>query len=137
MKEDTDFVTRLLLKILNILFMYNILGTCYGCLLGIFLLSLQDVLAVYISVIGSIKWYGFIAFGVLAFNITTMTIRKYEDPDIEKRLKYIKEIIKESNFSEQEKRTIWRETVSSIIKDFSGNTNKIELDGTTNKSATE
>lgn len=111
-----DTITRILLKILNILFLYNVLGTCYGCLLGLTLLSLQEVLAEYIPIIALVKWYGFITFGVLIFNIKLMVKKEYEDPRIEMQLKYLREILKEGNLSDKEKRTYWREAINCILK---------------------
>lgn len=70
-----DIITALLLKILNILFLYNVLGTSYGCLVGLFLLSIQPLIVMFIPILGFIKWYGFITFGILIFNVKPM-IRK-------------------------------------------------------------
>ena len=55
-----DTITRMLLKIVNILFLYNVLGTCYGCLFGLILLSLKEALATYIYIVALVGWYGFI-----------------------------------------------------------------------------
>lgn len=110
-----DIITRIFLKILTILFIYNVQGTCFGCCLGLMLLSLQSVLAVYIPIIALVKWYGFITFGVLIFNIKPIVKNKYEDPVIETQLKYVREIMKEGNLSDKEKRAYWRKTIDNIL----------------------
>lgn len=110
-------------KAINTLFLYNVLGTSYGILLGVFLMSLQKVIATYFPIFGQIEWYGFMAFGVLLFNIKPIVKKEYLDPDIEKRLVYIRQIIKEGNFTKAEERTIWRNAVNSIIADCKKPTN--------------
>lgn len=114
-----DTITRLLLKVINILFLYNVIGTIYGCLFGLLLLSLQNVISLYLVQFKLIEWYGFIVFGVLIFNLKPLISKKYEDPRIEMRLKYIRELLKEGNFSESEKRRIWRETINEVSKELS------------------
>lgn len=111
-------ITKILLNTLNILFLYNVLGTAYGCLFGLLLLSLQDVAAVYLPVIGLIRWYGFIVFGVLTFNIRPMVKQKYIDPRIEQKLKYVREILNEGNFSEKEKKQHWRKLILEILNEL-------------------
>lgn len=119
-----DTITRILLKILNSLFMYNIRGTCFGCLMGIILLSLQPVLETFFPVVGNIEWYGFIAFGVLMFNIKSMIKREYEDPRIEMQMKYLREMLKEGKLSDKEKRIYWREAIKCILEISSKNLDK-------------
>lgn len=116
-----DNLTKYLAQVINILFLYNVIGTCYGVLCGIVLLSVKDLIILLLPSIGLIKWYGFIAFGVLAFNIKPLVKKKYVDPKIEMQLKYVREMIAEANFSNAEKKQIWRDTIKSISKDFSNN----------------
>ncbi len=118
-----DKISKMLSKILNILFLYNIVGTTYGGLVGIFLLSIQDVIAIYIPFVGLIKWYGFIVFGVLVFNIKPLVKRKYEDPKMEMSLKYMREAIAQGNFSEKEIRQLWREYIVAMLKEISVQSN--------------
>lgn len=118
---DMDKVTYYIKRTLNILFLYNVLGTSYGVLVGLLLLSLQDFLASFYQPIGLIKGFGFLVFGVLLFNIKYLIKKKYEDPYIEAKLKYIREIIKSGHFSEQEKRLIWRKAINSLILEVDGN----------------
>lgn len=108
-------------KAINGLFFYNFLGTSYGILVGVLLLSLQDVFALLYPPIGLIKEPGFLAFGIVVFNIKFMIKKKYEDPNIEVKLKYIREMIEEGNFSESEKRRIWRNAINTIILEYSQN----------------
>ncbi len=86
--------------------------------MGVIFLSLQNMLAEYCPAIGLIKWYGFIAFGIFIFNIKPLLKKTYEDPKIELNLKYIKEVIQEGNFSEKEKRAIWRKMIDSITNEL-------------------
>ncbi|RKI74797.1 hypothetical protein [uncultured Clostridium sp.] len=123
-----DTITRMLLKIVNILFLYNVLGTCYGCLFGLILLSLKAALATYIPIVALVEWYGFISFGILMFNIKPMVKKKYEDPKIEMQLKYLREILKEANLSDKEKRVYWRETINCILNISTENMNKTDKD---------
>uniref|UniRef100_UPI0025A9FE02 hypothetical protein n=1 Tax=Thomasclavelia cocleata TaxID=69824 RepID=UPI0025A9FE02 len=60
----------------------------------------------------------FIAFGIFIFNIKPLLKKTYEDPKIELNLKYIKEVIQEGNFSEKEKRAIWRKMIDSITNEL-------------------
>lgn len=115
-------ITRILLYVLNVLFIYDVLGTCYDCLLGLLLLSLQSALATYIEVIGLIKWYGFIVFGVLIFNIKLIVKQEYIDLRAEVRLKYTREVLKEKCWTEMEKRALWRSTIREILDDLFKNT---------------
>jgi len=129
-------VTKILLKTINILFLYNVLGTSYGCLFGLLLLSLQNVFALYIPLFGMIKWYGFIAFGVLTFNIPPIIKKKYTDPKIETRLKYTREILEEGNFGEKEKRIIWRDTIISVSRELSEEATNIKPSNDSNNLVT-
>lgn len=115
------------------LFLYNVLGTCYGCLIGVVLIALQDLVASYVPVIGHIKWYGFIALGVLLFNIDPIIKRKYEDPKIELRLKYIRETLKEGNFSDNEKREIWKKQINVISEELSDIGNNMANENDSNR----
>lgn len=110
-------------RAINTLFLYNVLGTSYGILFGVFIISIQKVIAIYCPIFGLIEWYGFIAFGVLLFNIKPIVKKEYLDPDIEKQLVYIRQIIKEGNLTKAEERTIWRNAVNSIITDYKKPTN--------------
>lgn len=118
---DMDKVTYYMKRTLNVLFLYNVLGTSYGVLVGLLLLSLQDYFASFYQPISLIKGYGFLVFGILLFNIKYLIKKKYEDPYIEAKLKYIREMIKSGHFSEQEKRQIWRNSINSLILDIDGN----------------
>lgn len=113
-----DALTYHASRAINILFLYNPLGTTYGVLLGAFIYSLQDLIALYFPVFGLIKGYGFIVFGVLLFNIEPMVKKRYLDPDIERRLVYIRQLIKEGKFTKVEERAIWRNAVNSIITEY-------------------
>lgn len=118
-----DVFTYQISRAFNILFLYNVLGTSYGVLLGFLLLSLQDLIASLFTPFGLIKWYGFIFFGVLLFNIKPIVKKKYIDPDIERQLAYIRQMIKEGKFSDTEKRGIWRNAINSIIFEYNQNAN--------------
>ena len=118
-----DKFTYYISRAINVLFLYNVLGTSYGVLVGLLLLSLQDVFASLYPPIGLIKGFGFVLFGILLFNIKFMIKRKYEDPNIEAKLKYIREMLKEGKFTEAEKRAIWRNAINSIVLEYNQNTN--------------
>ena len=121
-----DPLSKVFSKIINILFLYNVTGTSYGVLIGLLLLSLQDIISIYIPVFSLIKWYGFIILGILIFNIKPLTSNKYEDPKIEMQLKYIREMIKEGNFTAKEKKQIWENVINSTIIEFSNTTSDTE-----------
>lgn len=116
-----DTISKLIFRCLNVLFLYNVLGTSYGCLAGILLKSLQPVIAIYIPSFGLIKWYGFIAFGILLFNFKPIVQKEYMHPKIEIELKYIRDMLKESNLSASEKRLIWRETITKVSNELLSN----------------
>lgn len=118
-----DQLTYQLSRAINTLFLYNVLGTSYGVLLGVLIYSVQDLIALCFPVFGLIKWYGFIAFGVLLFNIKPIVKKKYIDPDIERKLVYIRQIIKTGNFTKAEERAMWRNVANSIIAEYSKTTN--------------
>lgn len=121
-----DTATKIILQAINVLFLYNVQGTSYGILLGLFFLSLQDAFSIYASLIGSIKWYGFIVFGVLLFNIKPLISKTYINPKIEMHLKYVRETLNESNLSDKEKKLIWKETIQSISTELSKGINITE-----------
>lgn len=102
-------------KAINTLFLYNVIGTSYGVLFGILLLSIQDMIALFYQPIGLIKWYGFIAFGVLVFNAKTAISKKYLDPELEKKLKYLNEMAKAAKIKGKEEKAIWREAINNFI----------------------
>jgi len=118
-----DELTYQASKAINTLFLYNVLGTSYGVLLGILICSLQDLIASYFPFFSLIKWYGFIVFGVLLFNIKPMVKKEYLDPDIERMLVYIRQGIKEGKFTKAEERALWRNVANSIIREYSKTTN--------------
>lgn len=119
MKKDE--LTYQVSRAFNTLFLYNVLGTSRGVVLGFFLLGLQNLIAKYFPSFGLIEWYCFIMFGVILFNIEPMVKKKYIDPNIEKQLLYIRLMIKEGEFTEAEKRTIWRNAINSIILEYNQN----------------
>lgn len=110
-----DTGTKILLQVINILFLYNVTGTSYGVLVGLIILGCQDLITTFFPIFGLIKWYGFIAIGILIFNIKPFVKKEYVDPKMEKQLRYVREVVKEGNFSDKEKRMIWRKTINSII----------------------
>lgn len=116
-----DKITYYFTKAFRFFFLYNIVGTSYGVVFGFFLLSLQKMFASFIPIIGLIDWYGFPIFGALLFNIGIIGKQKYEDPMIEKRLKYTRQIIQEANLSDKEKRQLWRDIINSISKELGDN----------------
>lgn len=125
-------ITYILSKTFKILFLYNVVGTSLGALVGIIFLSLQDMLATYCPAVGLVRGYGFIAFGILIFNIKPLSKKTYEDPKIELNLKYIREVIQEGNFSEKEKRAIWRKMIDSITNELLDDNNNDNQDDNNN-----
>lgn len=124
MKKDK--ITLVMSRAINILFLYNALGTSYGVLLGVVILAFQDFIASYFPPFGLIDWYGFIALGVLLFNIKPMVTKKYLDPDIEKQLVYIRQMLKEGKLTRLEERAIWRNAINSIITEYNYTKNNDE-----------
>lgn len=121
-----DKVTYHVSKAINILFLYNAVGTSYGILLGVTALAFQKLIALYFPPFGLIEWYGFITIGVILFNIKPMVTKKYLDPDIEKQLVYIRKYIKEGKFTESEERAIWRKAINTIVSEYGQTTNNNE-----------
>ena len=115
--------SRYILRGLNILFLYNVNGTSYGILVGLLLLSLQDAIGTIFPFFLSIKWYGFIVFGVIIFNIKPFIRNKYVDPTIETKLKYVREIAKEGNFSDKETKMVYRKLINNLLEEKYGRTN--------------
>ena len=110
-------LSKHILRGINILFLYNVTGTSYGVLVGLLLLSIQETIGTFLPVFNSIKWYGFIVFGILIFNIKPLIKHKYEDPSIETKMKYAREICKEANFSEKEVKMVYRKLINSILEE--------------------
>lgn len=127
-----ESIVEILSKVLNILFLYNVTGTSFGVLLGLLLLSIQDVVSIYCPIFGLIRWYGFIVFGVIIFNLKIIFIKKYEDPAIEKKLKYIREVLKESNLTKTEERMLWRKAVEFILEETNNNVETNNIDNVDN-----
>lgn len=127
-----ESIVEILSKVLNILFLYNVTGTSFGVLLGLLLLSIQDVVSIYCPIFGLIRWYGFIVFGVIIFNLKIIFIKKYEDPVIEKKLKYIREVLKESNLTKTEERMLWRKAVEFILEETNNNVETNNIDNVDN-----
>lgn len=113
-------------RAINVLFLYNSVGTSLGILIGVIATGVQKLIALYYPPFGLIEWYGFIALGVLLFNIKPMVTRKYLDPEIEKQLVYIRQIIKEGKFTESEERAIWRNAINSILSEYNHTANNNE-----------
>ena len=90
MKDIWEKIARILLNVLNILFVFNIKATSYGVLFGTLLLSLQNMIALYIKPVREIEWYGFVVFGILVFSLI---------------------------FSKKEEQEIWRKAIQSITDD--------------------
>lgn len=120
---EKDKITLVISRVINFLFLYNPLGTSYGVLVGVTVFAFQDLIASYFPPFGSIHWFGFITLGVLLFNIKPIVTKKYLDPDIEKQLVYIRQMIKEGKLTESEERAIWRKAINSIVSEFSHATN--------------
>lgn len=122
MKKDD--LTYQVSRAINILFLYNVIGTSYGVLLGVLVLSFQELLASILPPFGLIKWYGFIVLGVLIFNIKPIIKKKYIDPNIEKQLIYVRQLIKEGKLSAKEKKEIYRKLIITVIEGYN---EKIEM----------
>lgn len=118
-----DKLTYFVSKAINTIFLYNIVGTSRGVLLGVVLASIQDLIASYFPPVGLIRGYGFIAFGILIFNIKPFVKKKYLDPNIEKQLAYIRQVIKEGKFTESEERALWRKVINSILSEYNQTAN--------------
>lgn len=123
---NKDKLTYHISRAINIMFLYNAVGTSYGILLGVIAMGFQKLIASYFPPFGLIEWYAFIALGVIFFNFKPMVTRKYLDPDIEKQLEYIRRIIKEGKFTESEERAIWRKVINSIMLENNLTANNIE-----------
>lgn len=81
------------------------------------------LIASYFPPIGLIKGYGFIAFGILIFNIKPFVKKKYFDPYIEKQLAYIRQVVKEGKFTESEERALWGNAINSILSEYNQTAN--------------
>ena len=115
---EKDKITYYISRAINTLFLYNIEGTSFGVLLGVVIMAVQDLIATYFPPFGLIKGYGFIAFAILLFNIKPFVKKKYIDPNIEKQLAYIRQVIKEGKFTESEERALWRKAINSILSEY-------------------
>lgn len=115
---DKDKVTYHVSRAINILFLYNAVGTSFGILVGVTVMGVQTLIAQYFPPFGLIKWYFFITLGIIIFNIKPFITKKYLDPEIERLLAYIRQTIKEGNFTESEERRIWREVIELVMAEY-------------------
>lgn len=138
MKNETnDTITRVIIKIIDVMFLNNIERTCYGFLCGTLLLSLQDFISTFFPLFGLIKWYGFICFGIMIFNLNPFIKKKYANPKIESIMNYTKEVIEEGNFSSREKKEIWKNVVTLIINNYLNNIGQSDQTEAVNNNITE
>lgn len=120
-KINTDKITSLLYKALDTLMMKRPEKTSYGVIIGAILANSKEAICSLLSEKYSnflLKINGFTLFLIGVAFVRMDIIFKSEPSDeiLDRKMNSIKKIVADSNFSESEKRQVYRDMVSSVIK---------------------
>ena len=130
---DKDKVTLKIEKFLEFFLADNPVGTGFGALIGISLYGSLDALVEKfgqgIGFLKSIKWYVYVAFPVILFNIPNFFRRHRLDREIEIKMHYIEEASRRGKLTEEETRKAWKDLLEASVQEISNvSTSKRKID---------
>lgn len=123
MTFNPDKITAFLYKAINILLIRNPERTAYGIVLGFVLIGAKEALVhlttgKVMNAIQSINYLSIFCFGILLVRADIILKRQPVDKEIITKFNTIKTTINEANFSEAEKRRLYREFIQRVYKDI-------------------
>ena len=123
MNFNPDKITAFLYKAIDILLIRNPEKTSYGIVLGIVLIGVRELMTnlttgKVMNAIQSINLLSTFCFGILLVRIDVIFKRQPVDKATMIKLNTIKAIINEGNFSETEKRKLFREFIQRVYEDI-------------------
>lgn len=118
-----DIITKYISNAIDFLLLYNPLYTALGIILGGIFAGMRDFISTYISNISKIPKYVFVLFGVFVFNFPSIIVKRRMSPEIEQKIKDLQALHKHANITEQEKRTQWRNLITTVIESGNNDSN--------------
>lgn len=123
MTFNPDKLTALLYKAINILLIKNPERTAYGIVFGFVLIGVQQALGHLTTgkLINAIKSIGYVptfCFGILLVRADIILKRQPVDKEIATKFNTLKMTVNEANFSEAEKRRIYRDFIQRVYKEI-------------------
>ena len=123
MTFNPDKITAFLYKAINILLIRNPERTAYGIVLGFVLIGAKEALVhlttgKVMNAIQSINYLSIFCFGILLVRADIILKRQPVDKEIITKFNTIKTTINEANFSEAEKRRLYREFIQRVYKEI-------------------
>jgi len=114
--DQKDVISKFISRTLDFLFVNNSKGTSFGVLFGIILKQISDLAFFVLSILVRLPYILCITFGIFIFNIPSLFRKHKVDDEIEKAMYYLKKAQSKGNFSEEEKRSQWRDIIELINK---------------------
>lgn len=120
MTDSEDRSNRLLLRAINILLLNNPERTVLGVLLGIVFSFLFKLFAPTLKTIKSIDVIGapevgWVALGIILLNLPTVLAKIVRPPKINEQVDALTRLIEQGNFSDAEKRRMYRDLVCKVL----------------------
>lgn len=124
MTEKTDRISRRLLRYIDILMLKNPERTVLGVLLGVVVSFLFKLFEPYLSKIdilnlAKLQLWEFISFGVIIVHIPYLLWSIIRKPLINDEVDDVIRLIESGNFSEKEKRQMYRNLVNKCVNSLS------------------
>ncbi|HDR7594800.1 TPA: hypothetical protein QCX59_003994 [Bacillus mycoides] len=129
MNFDQDKLTAYLYKAIDIMLLQKPERTAYGIVLGFFLVGAKDGIAELTTgnvknAIRSINTVGALCLGILLARIDILFKRENVNKDVITKMNTLKTIIKEGEFTQKEKRELYRDFIQNISSDLDLGSNK-------------
>ncbi|MGE6592241.1 hypothetical protein ACQKFU_22270 [Bacillus mycoides] len=129
MNIDQDKLTSYLYKAIDIMLLQKPERTAYGIVLGFFLVGAKDGIAELTTgnvknAIRGINTVGALCLGILLARIDIIFKRETVNKEVITKMNTLKAIIKEGEFTQKEKRDLYRDFIQNISSDLDLGSNK-------------
>ncbi|PEB24402.1 hypothetical protein COF68_17655 [Bacillus toyonensis] len=129
MNIDQDKLTSYLYKAIDIMLLQKPERTAYGIVLGFFLVGAKDGIAELTTgnvknAIRGINTVGALCLGILLARIDIIFKRETVNKEVITKMNTLKAIIKEGEFTQKEKRNLYRDFIQNISSDLDLGSNK-------------
>ncbi|HGO9413536.1 TPA: hypothetical protein ACLBZX_001904 [Bacillus cereus] len=129
MNIDQDKLTAYLYKAIDIMLLQKPERTAYGIILGFFLVGAKDGIAELATgniknAIRNINTVGALCLGIVLVRIDILFKRETVNKDVITKMNTLKVIIREGEFTQKQKRDLYRDFIHNISSDLDLGSNK-------------